>query len=1120
MADAADSRDSENNWVIANNEAFPVETLGAAQTGSPNVPEDHGPADSEKSHKAEEIESSSSLKETKDSEPPSLPAETLIPEQQVDITPEEPEVIPEDTEQLLPKPRSAFTSKVEHCVLSLAQYIPDTLKSWGESSASRTDEDLEEVSCSSSDDDVEGLRKRKLRGTSPVSVGAVPKEVAEQEEDGGFGLTLNKCIIAALALIGIGFLAFSGGFGTEEDSPQTVITRSVSGEDGQPQAIADIQDWMEKHAAQFSGDPGSFKVISDLLDKVAKENQDIRHMQAKLQAQKEELESLLNISESERVSPSPQHEGLSEENIRLKDVLLKEETAHLSAQEELQSLQEKLETLEGNSLESQQLVLENTKLKEELDISRKQIESFLTQKETLVAESQMLRQELDKQRSLVASIRRDLESLTTQQDTPDLVVDEQQLQGKISDLSSRLALEVQRSETWEKTYVEHAEKRKAQVGDHSHKEWKKGERQSRTSNMSISAGEFKKFGKDHGRRQKEGEVKEPQHEEWKRKKHEHREEQKEQPWHNKKHREWEREQQRKELQTESTVEELGKIQEQRHSDSAHHSHENTERNWKEKHSKHHHGETEGGFHPRKGQKDFHAQKEEEDNHKRKEQGEKKHKKDSHHRHHEHNKFWKKLSDHQYRIPEGCSGLEDCARKDGIDLFNLELKPVQRKQFEDLLKSYLAKTNFSDHLPGLIPLLDGFFEGPVFSHDKIRFRDFVDDVEDFLEDLAKKETGSDDAVDDFEKYVYIHFFGEEATKKKRYNKKDAHKKTDPDKDHWKKSSIHEPHHHRNTEPRKKPAQMENSQAESRHKSSKEGKDPHTSKYKPSVKTYRDNDVPSHQNQQRTPNRHYQEKQDDKDHKYEHEGTQNYKSTKYHFHKDRDEHGHKKFNPRYEEEVGLNYHHVEKGSNFKKEQNYHQLDRKTYKPQNEKREGDAHGYKHKKYDTYDESWSQSRHKKNKEEVGHQKYGDHKPTFESNGKPEQGHKAKYTSPHNQNERDGKPVNLQDHKLHKQKHEKDMFNKHHKMSKEHHREYESHDHYNVYQKSPEKKPWKESRNHEQGPDEFSYNKDRKAFHHYSSDRKSNKDRNKNHHKASNHKWQKENPRDHKHNINTDGDN
>ncbi|CAH2327497.1 Hypothetical predicted protein [Pelobates cultripes] len=699
MADAADSRDSENNWVIANNEAFPVETLGAAHTESPNVPEAHGPADCEKSHKAEEIESSSSLKEAKDSEPPSLPAGTLIPEQQVDLTPEEPEVIPGDTEQLLPKPCSAFTSKVERCVLSLAQYIPDTLKSWGESSASRTDEDLEEVSCSSSDDDVEGLRKRKLRGTSPVSVGAVPKEVAEQEDDGGFGLTLNKCIIAALALIGIGFLAFSGGFGTEEDSPQTI----------------EDNDWMEKHAAQFSGDPGSFKVISDLLDKVAKENQDIRHMQAKLQAQKEELESLLNISESERVSPSPQHEGLSEENMRLKDVLLKEETAHLAAQEELQSLQEKFETLEGNSLESQQLVSENAKLKEELDISRKQIESFLTQKETLVAESQMLRQELDKQRSLVASIRRDLESLTTQQDTPDLVVDEQQLQGKISDLSSRLALEVQRSETWEKTYVEHAEKRKAQVGDHIHKEWKKGERQSRTNNMSISAGEFKKFGKDHGRRQKEGEVKEPQHEEWKRKKHEHREEQKEQPWHNKKHRHWEREQQRKELQMESTVEELGKNQEQRHSDSAHRSHENTERNWKEKHSKHHHGETEGGFHPRKGQKDFHHAQKEEDNHERKEQGEKTHKKDSHHRHHEHNKFWKKLSDHQYRIPEGCSGLEDCARKDGIDLFNLELKPVQRKQFEDLLKRF-------------IPLLDGFFEGPVFSHDKVRFRDFVDDDE--------------------------------------------------------------------------------------------------------------------------------------------------------------------------------------------------------------------------------------------------------------------------------------------------------------------------------------------------------------------------------------------------------
>uniref|UniRef100_A0A8C5R707 Pre-B-cell leukemia transcription factor-interacting protein 1 n=1 Tax=Leptobrachium leishanense TaxID=445787 RepID=A0A8C5R707_9ANUR len=663
-------------------------------------------------------------------------------------------------------------------------------------------EELEEVSCSSSEDDAEGLRKRKVRGSPPVSVGASTKEAVAQEDDVGFGLTLNKCIIAALALIGIGFLALSGELSY---TPETVIARSVSGEDGPPQAIVDIQEWMNQHAAQFSGDPGSFKVIGDLLDKVAKENQDIRHMQAKLQAQKEELESILRISEGETVSPAPLDDRLSNENLRLKEALLKEETAHLLAKEELQSLREKMETLDASSLEGQQLVSENSKLKEELDTAQNQIESFLPQKETLLAEALMLRQELDKQRSLVGTLRRDLESLIAQKSSPD--VDEQQLQGKITDISNQLALEVQRSETWEKTYVEHAEKRKSQVGDYSPKEWKKAEKHGRTHNFSASGGEFRKHGKDHGKRLAEGERRESPHEEWKSRKHEHREEQRDQPGH-KKHRHWEGEKRGEDHQATGN-----------------------ERGWKDKHSKHHHGEEGGGFHPRKGQKDFlHSATEDEDKRKHKEQGGKPHQKESHHKHHDHNKFWKKLSDHQYRIPEGCSGVEDCARKDGIDLFDVELKPVQRKQFEDVLHSYLAKTNFSKHLPGLVPLLDGFFEGHVFAHDKVRFRDFVDDVEDFLEELAKKETGSDDSVDDFEKYVYTHFFGEadSMNSSSRFAKKEAHKINGTNEDHWKKSSAHEPHNHPKKEHWKKEFEVERSPTE----------DPRSPDHKPPRKEYHD------------------------------------------------------------------------------------------------------------------------------------------------------------------------------------------------------------------------------------------------------------------------------------------
>ncbi|KAM8921543.1 pre-B-cell leukemia transcription factor-interacting protein 1 [Pelodytes ibericus] len=744
MSEAADSRDAENNWVIASTEGLPVETVGAAQTSAHQIQLETPPADSDRGHGDAGSDPIPPITDIKECEPSSLPADPPTLQQHVEFPHEEPQDL---------EPGSAF-GRVERCVLTLAQYIPDALRSWRPRSASRTGEDLEEVSCSSSDDDVEGLRKRVPRGSAPVSVGPITKEAAREEEDGGSGLSLNKCIIAALALVGLGCLVFSGGFGSEEDPAQTLKTRSVRGRANQPQIIADIQDWMDKHSSQFSGDPGSLNVMNQLLDRVAQENQDIRHMQATLQAQKEELQSMLKISEGERVSPGPQHLGLSEENIRLKDTLLKEETAHLGAQEELQSLRDKLETLEGSSLEQQGLGEENTKLKGDLDSAQRQIQGFLTQKETLVAEAQMLRQELDKQRTLVGSIRRDLEGLTTQKSSPEMAADE--LQGKISDMSGRLALEVQRSETWEKRYVEHAQRRKEQVGEHSHKEWKKGEKLSRTHNISTARDiELEKHGKDHGMR-----VKESQHEEGKSRKHQGK---KEQPWHHKKHQEHQE-------NRPPGMEDVREWEKNRGEVGRHHHPED----WKDKQSKHHHGEVEGEFHPRKGQKDFNNARKEE---KRKESERNLPGKEPQHRHHDHNKFWKKLSNHQYRVPEGCSGVEDCARKDGLSLFNMELKPVQRKQFEDVLQSYLAKTDFSKHLPQLVPLLDGFFEGPVFSHDKIRFRDFVDDVEDFLEDLARRETGDDDAVDDFERYVYVSFFGEAATNKKKFRNKDANKKTE-------------------------------------------------------------------------------------------------------------------------------------------------------------------------------------------------------------------------------------------------------------------------------------------------------------------------------------------------------
>ncbi|NWT92717.1 PBIP1 protein, partial [Urocynchramus pylzowi] len=60
---------------------------------------------------------------------------------------------------------------------------------------------------------------------------------------------------------------------------------------------------------------------------------------------------------------------------------------------------------------------------------------------------------------------------------------------------------------------------------------------------------------------------------------------------------------------------------------------------------------------------------------------------------------------------------------------------------------------------LAPRLDGAFRADgVFAHDRLRFVDFVDDVEDLLEDVAWQEWGNKEAVDGFEEYMLRHYSG--------------------------------------------------------------------------------------------------------------------------------------------------------------------------------------------------------------------------------------------------------------------------------------------------------------------------------------------------------------------------
>ncbi|NWV60363.1 CCPG1 protein, partial [Malurus elegans] len=72
---------------------------------------------------------------------------------------------------------------------------------------------------------------------------------------------------------------------------------------------------------------------------------------------------------------------------------------------------------------------------------------------------------------------------------------------------------------------------------------------------------------------------------------------------------------------------------------------------------------------------------------------------------------------------------------------------------------MGQLGLGGHFRGLAPRLDGVFRPDgVFAHDRLRFVDFVDDVEELLEDVARQELGNKKAVDDFEDYVLRHYRG--------------------------------------------------------------------------------------------------------------------------------------------------------------------------------------------------------------------------------------------------------------------------------------------------------------------------------------------------------------------------
>ncbi|NWR59544.1 PBIP1 protein, partial [Bucorvus abyssinicus] len=190
----------------------------------------------------------------------------------------------------------------------------------------------EEGSRTSSDDDVEGLRRRQGHQPRPGRPPPVPAPhrgtPGTGDED---GLSTSKYLLGALVLVATGLLIVSGPV-------ESVVSRDVVAEEQESPLPVDGNDSQQEPPVSDTGGPQSVHSVSLLLDKLAKENQEIRLMQAELQAHKEELQALLQKSEGEAAAAGAQQQSLAAENARLRAALEREAAALRDARAELQRL--------------------------------------------------------------------------------------------------------------------------------------------------------------------------------------------------------------------------------------------------------------------------------------------------------------------------------------------------------------------------------------------------------------------------------------------------------------------------------------------------------------------------------------------------------------------------------------------------------------------------------------------------------------------------------------------------------------------------------------------------------------------------------------------------------------
>lgn len=458
---------------------------------------------------------------------------------------------------------------------------------------------------------------------------------------------------------------------------------------------------------------------------------------------KEGLETCLLTTEKEKDLFESQKHNLASENQHLRESLEREEKALASLQEELRKLREQMRQLENKGTGPELVVTENQNLKAHLEEEKHKVKSFVKQKETLLAEAQMLRRELDKERQLTEALRGELDKLSSQQVDAEAGASAglrqnqeiETLRERLSELEKKLSFEQQRSDLWEKLYVEvkgHAENQD-RVGK-AQKEGGKGAGKSRKKPKATFFGSVKETfdamknsTKEFVRHHKE-KIKQAK---------------------------------------EAVKENLRKFSDSVKSTFRHF--KDTTKNIFDEKEKKKYGDKRQDPH-RKAKTVYRASSSQEGerhqapgSQRESREGRRSRESRSLYPHRDSaSQDCMKGPEHNRKscmVLKGCSGIFDCAHQEFVSLFNKVLDPIRAEEFNQLMRRYLQQEVDSfHHWRELENFMGRFFHNGVFIHDQMLFTDFVHDVKDYLGDLKEYQRAREDgSFEDLDKYIYRYYF---------------------------------------------------------------------------------------------------------------------------------------------------------------------------------------------------------------------------------------------------------------------------------------------------------------------------------------------------------------------------